>query len=228
MARTSEGIEAVAAATLIGHHRLAMHLLPANVLSGSAHIVMAAARGDVPMLNPIEFEQLAARHFKGDRERAIEAILRMRPPVRYHPDKHYATIKMFAAWWAAELATRLPAGMTVHAVSPGGVPATNVLSEMSPLERRFLVPLRKVIPGVSYPVSLAAALHLKAPTFPTEKTGTSFASTPKRTVGTAHHRETKRDGPDPQRALWTVIERIAAGPDASDPQQTATHTQTKS
>jgi NAD(P)-dependent dehydrogenase (short-subunit alcohol dehydrogenase family) len=232
MTRTSEGIEAIAAATLIGHHRLTMRLLHANALSGTARIVIAgseAARGDVPMMNPIDVDQLAARHFDGDRERAVEAILRMQPPVKYHPNNQYATVKMFAAWWAAELATRLPAGMTVNAVSPGSTPETNVTTKMPPLERRVLVPIMSLIPGMSHSVSTAAARYLEASNFTTEKTGMFFASKPKRMTGPLHHVQTKPlSTPDAQRALWTVTERIAAGPGAPDPQPTAQHTQTES
>ena len=49
----------------------------------------------------------------------------MESPIKFHSGNQYATVKLFAAWWAAELARKLPEGMTVNAVSPGSTPGTN-------------------------------------------------------------------------------------------------------
>jgi NAD(P)-dependent dehydrogenase (short-subunit alcohol dehydrogenase family) len=64
----------------------------------------------------------AAKHFDGDMVRAAEALIRQQPPVKYKPGNAYADAKMFVALWSAALARRLPAGMTVNAVSPGAAP----------------------------------------------------------------------------------------------------------
>ena len=113
VAHTSNGIEATAAATLIGHHLLTMRLLEAGLLADEARIVIAgseAARGDVPMFKPIDVHALAAESFGGDLESAVEGVMRMSPPIKFDPGNQYATVKLFAAWWAAELSDRLPQG----------------------------------------------------------------------------------------------------------------------
>ena len=76
---TPEGIEA-AQAPLIGHHRLTIGLLRANLLSSNARIVIAGAepaRGDVPMFSYTDVAKLAAKRFHGDRSAVVEALLRM-------------------------------------------------------------------------------------------------------------------------------------------------------
>ena len=62
----------------------------------------------------------AAKHHQGDRTAAVEALLRNGPDVKYVPNRAYADAKLIIAWWAAALARRLPSGMAVYAVSPGG------------------------------------------------------------------------------------------------------------
>ena len=77
--RTAEGIEMTVAASLTGHHLLTMRLLERGLLSGTARIVIAgseAARGDVPMMSPVDFDELALKT-GGDLEAAIEAQFRV-------------------------------------------------------------------------------------------------------------------------------------------------------
>ena len=72
--RTADGVEAIAAATLTGHHLLTRKLLDADALSSDARIVIAgseAAVGDVPMFTPTDIDRLAAREFGGDLGRAV-------------------------------------------------------------------------------------------------------------------------------------------------------------
>ena len=95
LVKTPDGIEATVAATLIGHHALTMRLLEAGTLSDHARIVIAgseAARGDVPMFKPADIDALAADEFNGDREAAIEALMMMNSPVKYHSGNQYATV----------------------------------------------------------------------------------------------------------------------------------------
>ena len=139
--KTDDGVEATVAATLIGHHLLTMRLLEEDLLASDARIVIAgseAARGDVPTFNPIDVDEFAAANFDGDLEAAIEAQIRMDPPAKYHPGNTYATVKVFAAWWAAELARKLPEGMAVNAVSPGSTPDTNAIRNAPFFMRRVL------------------------------------------------------------------------------------------
>ncbi|MEA1902877.1 MAG: SDR family NAD(P)-dependent oxidoreductase, partial [Actinomycetota bacterium] len=125
--RTVDDLDAVVSSSLVGHHRLTVRLLERGQVNENARIVIAgseAARGDVPMMHPADINDFAAEHFDGDLEAAIETQMRMTSPARYKGNDVYATTKLFAAWWAAELATRLPKGATVNAVSPGATPDT--------------------------------------------------------------------------------------------------------
>lgn len=212
--RTSAGIEQIMSATLTGHHAFTMHLLRGGMLSAHARIIIAgseAARGDVPSFTVVDVAELAAASFDGDLERAIGAVLRAEPPLKYSNNSQYATAKTFAVWWAKELATQLPAGITVNAVSPGNTPDTKASRGMPAIMRRVLLPLMKLIPGVSHSVPTAAARYLSAIEFSDEVTGTFFASPPKKMTGpltaaTQNH----FTNPDGQRALWNVLEKVTA------------------
>ena len=78
---TPAGIEA-SQAPLIGHHQLTVGLLRAHLLSPDARIVIAGAepaRGGVPMFKYTDLPAFAAKHHKGDRTAAVEALLRNGP-----------------------------------------------------------------------------------------------------------------------------------------------------
>src|SRR5271156_5531313 len=123
---TAAGVEA-AQAPLIGHHQLTVGLLRANLLSPNARIVIAGAepaRGDVPMFSFTDVAALANKHHQSDRIAAIEALMRNGPNVKYQANRTYSDAKLIIAWWVAALARRLPSGMAVYAVSPGGATAT--------------------------------------------------------------------------------------------------------
>ncbi len=210
--RTSDGIEATAAATLTGHHLLTMRLLDAGLLSDHARVIIAgseASRGDFPTFTPINMKELASEHFDGDLEAAIEAVMRMESPITYHPNNQYATVKMFAVWWAAELARKLPPGMTVNAVSPGSTPDTNGTRHAPFLMKRVLVPIIKLLPGMSHSVSDGANRYLEATSYGPERTGQFFASKPRKGTGPLRTVEmTHFDNPAAQTALWNVIMKI--------------------
>ena len=131
MLRSHDGFEATVSSTLIGHHILTMRLLKHGLLADDARIVISgseAARGDVPTFHPLDIPSFAAESFGGDFEAAIEAQMYMRGPANYKAADTYATAKMFVAWWTAQLANRLPDGMTVNTVSPGSTPDTNAIN----------------------------------------------------------------------------------------------------
>jgi NAD(P)-dependent dehydrogenase (short-subunit alcohol dehydrogenase family) len=132
---TEAGVEA-AQAPLIGHHQLTVGLLRANLLSRNARIVIAGAepaRGGVPMFKYTDLPAFAAKYHQGDRIAAVEALIRNGPNVQYVPNNAYADAKLVIAWWVAALARRLPSGMAVYAVSPGGATATKVVRSAGPL-----------------------------------------------------------------------------------------------
>jgi NAD(P)-dependent dehydrogenase (short-subunit alcohol dehydrogenase family) len=215
LVKTQDGIEATVAATLIGHHVLTMRLLESGTLSDHARIIIAgseAARGDVPMFNPADVDALAAEEFSGDREAAIEALMMMEPPIKYHSGNQYATVKLFAAWWAAELARKLPEGMTVNAVSPGSTPGTNADRSAPFFMKKVLMPVFKIVPGMSHTVQDGAGRYLEAAEFGPDQTGKFYASKPKKMTGPLHQIEMDHfDNPEAQRALWNPTSKVSGG-----------------
>jgi NAD(P)-dependent dehydrogenase (short-subunit alcohol dehydrogenase family) len=182
---TAAGVEA-AQAPLIGHHQLTVGLLHANLLSTNARIVIAgseAARGDVPMFSYTDVAALAAKQYHGDRSAAVEALVRNGPNVKYEPNRAYTDAKLIVAWWAAALARRLPSGMAVYAVSPGSAPDTKAVRNAGPVMKWLMLPLVKLIPGMSQTTETAARRYLQASEFGTDVSGQFFASTPKKVTG---------------------------------------------
>ena len=142
---TAVGIEA-SQAPLIGHHQLTVGLLRANLLSHNARIVITGAepaRGGVPMFKYTDLPAFAAKYYRGDRTAAVEALLRSGPNVKYVPNNAYADAKLIIAWWTAALARRLPSGMAVYAVSPGGATATKVVRNAGPAVEVSVYPNRE-------------------------------------------------------------------------------------
>ncbi len=210
--RTAGGLESTVAASLIGHHLLTMRLLEKDLLSDTARIVIAgseAARGDVPTFKPVDLNALAAKHFAGDLEAAIETQMRMEQPATYKPSDTYATAKVFVAWWAAELSRVLPAGMTVNAVSPGSTPDTNAINNAPFFMRRVMVPMFKLLPGMSHSVADGASRYLEVAGYGPNITGKFFASKPKKMTGPLTEIQMDHiDDRDGQQALWNVTSRV--------------------
>ena len=177
-ALTAAGVEA-SQAPLIGHHQLTVGLLRANLLSPNARIVIAGAepaRGGVPMFKYTDVPAFAAKRFQGDRTAAVEALIRNGPNVKYVPNNAYADAKLIIAWWVAALAHRLPPGMAVYAVSPGGATATKVVRSAGPLLKYLFIPIVNLIPGMNQTPETAARRYLQASEFGTDVSGQFFAS----------------------------------------------------
>ena len=124
-------------------------LLRANLLSPGARIVIAGAepaRGGVPMFSYTDVPAFAAKYFGGDRTAAIEALIHNGPNVKYVPNNTYSDAKLIIAWWVAALARRLPSGMAVYAVSPGGATATKVVRNAGPALKYLFIPIVNLIP----------------------------------------------------------------------------------
>lgn len=217
LVRTDEGIEITSASSLVGHHQLTMQMLESDLLGDNARIVIAgseAARGDVPTFNPTELPGFAAKHYDGDMAAAAEALIRYDAPIKYSPATAYANAKLFVAYWSAELARKLPSGMTVNAVSPGSAPDTNADRNATFFMKNVLVRFFKLMPGMSAPVSVAAGRFLEVAEFPELVTGEFFASAPKKMTGELH----KVDLPhvndrSSQAATWDAIVRVSGGID---------------
>ena len=216
---TAAGIEATQA-PLIGHHQLTVGLLRANLLSPNARIVIAgseAARGDVPLFSYTDVAALAATQHQGDRSAAVEALLRSGPNVKYEPNRAYADAKIVVAWWAAALARRLPPGMAVYAVSPGSTPDTKGLRNAGPALKWLMVPLVKLIPGMSHTPETAARRYLQASEFGTDVSGQFFASAPKKLTGPIEAmRQPHFHDRANQEAAWQAVVKVS-GVDFSYP-----------
>ncbi len=138
--------------------------------------------------------------------------MRMDPSLKYHPGNQYATVKLFAAWWAAELAQKLPTGMTVNAVSPGRTPGTNAVRSVPFMMKRVLLPIFRLVPGKAHSVEDGARRYLEAVDFGPERNGKFYASAPKKMIGPL--KEMKMDifdNPAAQQALWNVTCKVAGG-----------------
>lgn len=189
---TEDGIEVTIAASLIGHHRFGVALLERDLLAESARIVIAgseAARGDLPTFNPIDLAADAAQTHDGDLVAAARAVIAWDPSRTFKPGDVYATTKLFVAWWAAELADRLPAGMVANAVSPGSAPNTKAVRNGNFFMRRIMVPVIKAMPkfmGLAATTPVAAQRYLDATTWSSDATGNFYASAPKKMTGPLH------------------------------------------
>lgn len=216
---TAAGIEATQA-PLIGHHQLTVGLLRANLLSPNARIVIAgseAARGDVPLFSYTDVAALAAAKFHGDRSAAVKALIRNGPNVKYEANRAYADAKIVVAWWAAALGHRLPPGMAVYAVSPGSTPDTKGLRNAGPALKWLMVPLVKLIPGMSHTPEAAAQRYLQASEFGTDVSGQFFASAPKKLTGPIEAmRQSHFHDRANQEAAWQAVVD-ASGVDLSYP-----------
>jgi NAD(P)-dependent dehydrogenase (short-subunit alcohol dehydrogenase family) len=182
---TATGVETTQA-PLIGHHQLTIGLLRAKLLSSDARIIIAgseAARGDIPMFNHTDVAALAAKHHQGDRTAAVKALLCSGLSVKYVPNRAHSDAKLIVAWWAAALARRLPPAMAVYAVSPGSTPDTMGLRNAGPALKWLMVPLMKLIPGMSQTPETAVRRYLQVSEFETDVSGQFFASAPRKVTG---------------------------------------------
>jgi NAD(P)-dependent dehydrogenase (short-subunit alcohol dehydrogenase family) len=214
--KTAQGIEGTVASTLVGHHLLTSRLLEEDLLSDHARIIIAgseAARGDVPTFHPLDVDAFAAEHFEGNLEAAIEAQLLMEAPAKYKPSDVYATAKMFVVWWAAELAQSLPEGMTVNVVSPGSTPDTNAINNAPFYMRYLMMPMIKLMPGMSHSVADGAGRYLEVAGYGDEITGKFFASPPKKMTGPlVEIRMEHLTNPTAQQALLNVTTKAVSQP----------------
>lgn len=215
---TIAGVEA-SQAPLIGHHQLTVGMLRANLLSPKARIVIAGAepaRGDVPLFSFTDVAAFAAEYHRGDRSAAIEALLRNGPNVKYAPNRAYADAKLIIAWWAAALARRLPVSMAVYAVSPGSAPDTKAVRNAGPALKWVMIPLLKLVPGMTQTPEAAARRYLQAFEFGTDVSGQFFASAPTKLTGPIEAmRHPHFHDRDNQEAAWRAVVKVS-GQDLPD------------
>ena len=211
-ALTAEGIES-SQAPLIGHHRLTVGLLNANLLSSNARIVIAGAepaRGGVPMFKYTDLPAFAAKRYQGARTAAAEALIRNGPNIKYVPNNAYADAKLMIAWWTAALARRLPSGMGVYAVSPGGATGTNVVRSAGFALRYLMIPIVNLIPGMNQTPETAASRYIQASKFGTDLSGQFFASAKGKFSGPIEvQRQPHLHDRDNQEAAWQAVVKVS-------------------
>jgi len=209
---TAAGVEA-SQAPLIGHHQLTIGLLNANLLSPNARIVIAGAepaRGGVPMFKYTDLPEFAAKYHQGDRTAAVEALIRNGPNVKYVPNNTYADAKLIIAWWTAALARRLPRGIAVYAVSPGGATATKVVRSASPLLKYLFIPIVNLIPGMNQTPETAAGRYIQASEFGTDVSGQFFASAKGKFSGPIEvQRQPHLHDRASQEAAWQAVVKVS-------------------
>ena len=209
---TAAGVE-VSQAPLIGHHQLTVGLLRANLLSPNARIVIAGAepaRGGVPMFKYTDVPEFAAKYHQGDRASAVEALIRNGPNVKYVPNNTYADAKLIIAWWVAALARRLPSGVAVYAVSPGGATATKVVRSAGPLLKYVFIPIVNLIPGMNQTPETAASRYLQASEFGTDVSGQFFASAAGKFSGPMEaQRQPHLHDRASQEAAWQAVVKVS-------------------
>ena len=202
------------AASLFGHHLLTMELLAADKLAADAHIVIAgseSARGDMPTFGVPDYEKIQEA-VGGSIDTAMDAVARGEQPENYSANSTYANAKLWVAWWAGALSSRLPEGMVVVAVSPGSAPGTTFARNMSLPMRLFMLPMMKVVGplfGMAGSVAQGAQRYVDAGDFEPDASGKFWASPPGKAVGTLevqtqdHFTDEKL-----QEAAWNSVVRL--------------------
>ena len=216
LVKTDEDVEITFASSLIGHHQLTMQLLADGLLADDARIVIAgseAARGDVPTFHPTDLNDLAVKGYNGDKVAAAEGLIRADGTVKYKPATAYADAKMFVAMWAAQLADRLPEGMTVNAVSPGSAPDTDAGRNANLFMRYIMMPAFKYAPkrlGMSAPVSTAAGRYVQVVADDSGVSGQFYASAPKKMTGPIEVVDLDHiSDSENQQAAWSAVVEVA-------------------
>jgi NAD(P)-dependent dehydrogenase (short-subunit alcohol dehydrogenase family) len=209
---TATGVES-SQAPLIGHHQLTGGLLNANLLSPNARIVIAGAepaRGGVPMFKYTDLPVFAAKRHQGNRTAAVEALIRNGPNVKYVPNNAYADAKLIVAWWTAALGRRLPSGMAVYAVSPGGATGTNVVRSAGWALRHIFIPIVNLIPGMNQTPETAARRYIQASKFGTDLSGQFFASAKGKFSGPMEvQRQPHLHDRANQEAAWQAVVKVS-------------------
>jgi len=219
----SEGIDLTFASTLVGHHVLTMQLLQGRGLATHGRIIIAgseASRGDVLGMSIPDLDAIARAEFAGSTHPMLEAFARASAPRPYVASTAYAMAKLYAAWWAAELAPRLPKTVALYAVSPGNTPATNMGRSLPWPVRNVVLPmLSRLGPlvGLAHSVKTASRRYLDASRFGAPESGKFFASPPKRLTGPLVEQQTRWLADAALRAdAYRVIVEMSGGLDWAD------------
>ena len=162
------------------------------------------------MFKYTDLPAFAAKHHKGDRTAAVEALIRNGPNVKYVPNNAYADAKLIIAWWVAALARRLPSGMAVYAVSPGAATATKVSRQAGLAVKYLFVPIANLIPGMNQTPETAARRYIQASEFGTDVSGLFFASAKGKFSGPIEvQRQPHLHDRVSQEAAWQAVVKVS-------------------
>jgi NAD(P)-dependent dehydrogenase (short-subunit alcohol dehydrogenase family) len=130
--------------------------------------------------------------------------------VKYVPNNAYADAKLIIAWWTAALARRLPSGMAVYAVSPGGATGTNVVRSAGWALRYLFIPIVNLIPGMNQTPETAARRYIQASKFGTDLSGQFFASAKGKFSGPMEvQRQPHLHDRASQEAAWQAVVKVS-------------------
>jgi NAD(P)-dependent dehydrogenase (short-subunit alcohol dehydrogenase family) len=177
----ADGVELTWASTLVGHHVLTMGMLASGLLAVDAHILIAGSEGarGMPGMTVHDIDKVAQERHGGDRAAAIESLARIKGPYAFNNMDEYVTAKLVVAWWAAALSRKVPAGMTVNAVSPGSAPSSSFGRGASAWMRLFMMPILKLLGpmmGMAGSIETAARRYVSAAEFTVKDSGHFFAT----------------------------------------------------
>lgn len=162
------------------------------------------------MFKYTDLPAFAAKYHQGDRAAAVEALIHNGPNVKYVPNNAYADAKLIIAWWVAALARRLPPGMAVYAVSPGGATATKVVRSAGWALRHIFIPIVNLIPGMNQTPETAASRYLQASEFGTDVSGQFFASAMGKFSGPIEvQRQPHLHDQASQEAAWQAVVKVS-------------------
>ena len=168
-------------------------------------------------MNLPELDVIAGADFAGNTHDMLEAFTRAAAPRPYVASTAYALAKLYAAWWAAELAPRLPKTLAVYAVSPGNTPTTNMGRSLPWPVRNLIFPMLGAIGplvGLAHSTTTASRRYLDASRFGEQASGKFFASPAKRLTGPLVEQRTRWLEDAPKRAdAYRVIVEMAGGID---------------
>jgi hypothetical protein len=100
--------------------------------------------------------------------------------------------------------------MTVNAVSPGSTPETNAINNAPFYMRKLMIPMFKLMPGMSHSVADGAARYLEVAERDSGVTGKFYASPPKKMTGQLTEVNVPHlDNAAAQRAVWKVTSDAA-------------------
>jgi NAD(P)-dependent dehydrogenase (short-subunit alcohol dehydrogenase family) len=180
----SDGVETTYASTLVGHHVLTMRVLEHGLLTPHARIIITGsegARGNLPGMAVHDIGEIADNSYGGDRAAALDALVRIETPEqkKFVNMNEYVTAKLIVAWWAAALSRKLPAGMTVNAVSPGANLSTSFARDAPAAMRYIMMPVMKLLGPVmkmNGPIDEGARRYLDAAEYGDDDTGHFYAT----------------------------------------------------